>query len=92
MSVREPRPGCYELGFQHAYPIDETGEVALEDYARALTRAPAAEAVRKPDDPAVVKGVHICGLGISLTQALLDDLEDFARALTPPRASGLGWS
>jgi hypothetical protein len=40
----------------------------------------------------MVKGVHVCGLGTALTQALLSDLEDFARGLTPTGSSGLGWS
>ena len=92
MTVQDPRAGCYLLGFQDAYPIDEPGEVALEDYARALARSQGAEAVRADDDPSMVKGVHVCGLGTALTQALLSDLEDFARGLTPSGSSGLGWS
>ena len=92
MTVRHPQAGCYDLGFQRAYPIDEPGEVALEDYARALTRSQGAEAVRADDDPALVKGVHVCGLGLALTQALLNDLEAFAQGLTPSGSSGLGWS
>ena len=92
MSVLFPQDGCYLLGFQGAYPIDEPAEVALEDYARALTRAQGAEAVRATDDPSMVKGVHVCGIGTALTQALTGDLEDFARGLTPTGSSGLGWS
>ena len=92
MTVRDPQASCYDLGFQRAYPIDEPGEVALEDYARALTRSQGAEAVRADDDPSMVKGVHVCSLGIALTQALLNDLEAFAQGLTPSGSSGLGWS
>ena len=66
--------------------------MALEDYARALARSQGAEAVRAVDDPSMVKGVHVCGLGTALTQALLSDLEDVARTLTPSGSSGLGWS
>jgi hypothetical protein len=92
MTVKDPQAGCYDLGFQDAYPIDEPGEVALEDYARALARSQGAEAVRAEADPSMVKGVHVCGLGTALTQALLNDLEAFAHGLTPSGSSGLGWS
>lgn len=91
MSREEPRPDCYELSFHAGYPVDEPGEVALEDYARALTRSLSAEAVRAMDDPSMVKAVHVCGLGTSPTQALLTDLEDFARSLVGG-SGGLGWS
>lgn len=92
MTRKSPESDCYDLAFQAGYPIDEPAEVALEDYARALTRARGAEAMRKNDDPSVVEGVHICGLGSSLTQAILTDLEDFTRGLVHGGAGGLGWS
>jgi hypothetical protein len=92
VSRETPGPGCYDLSFQAGYPIDEPAEVALEDYARALTRADAVQALRARDDPAMVRGVHVCGLGSSLTQAMLTDLEDFARGLVRPGNEGLGWS
>ena len=92
MSRAQPRPDCYELAFHAGYPIDEPGEVALEDYARALTRSASAEAVRAVDDPSTVKAVHVCGLGSSPTQGLLTDLEDFARSLASSGSGGLGWS
>jgi len=85
-------PGCYDIDFASAFPLDEGAEVALEDYARALTRSRAAEAVRAGDDPATVRGVHVCGLGMTLTPALLRDLEDFARSLVLGTGGGLGWS
>jgi hypothetical protein len=62
------------------------------DYAGAVTRGRAAEAVRSDDDPATVRGVHVCGLGMTLTPALLRDLEDFARSLILGAGGGLGWS
>jgi hypothetical protein len=58
----------------------------------APPRARAAEAVRAGDDPATVRGVHVCGLGMTLTPALLRDLEDFARSLVLGAGGGLGWS
>ena len=92
MPHARPQPGCYEIDFETAYPLDEGAEVALEDYARALTRAEATEAVRAGDDPATVRGVHLCRMGQALTPALLRDLEDFARSLLTGTGGGLGWS
>jgi len=48
--------------------------------------------VRIERDPATVRGVHVCGLGMALTPALLRDLEDFARSLLAGTGGGLGWS
>jgi len=93
MSRERPGPDCYDLAFQAGYPLPEPAEVALEDYARALTRSRGAEAVRAEDDPAVVTGVHVCGLGTPLRQATLMDIEDFARDMaTRGPGGGLGWS
>jgi hypothetical protein len=87
-----PETGCYEIGFEARLPLDEGAEVALEDYARALTRARGAEVLRAGDDPATVRGVHVCGLGVAVTPSLLRDLEDFARSLVTGTGGGLGWS
>jgi hypothetical protein len=92
MPHASPEPGCSEIDFERAYPLDEMAEVALEDYARALTRARGAEALRAGDDPATIRGVHVCGLGTAMTSALLRDLEDFARSLVTGGSGGLGWS
>ncbi len=93
MSRRQPERGCYELAFRAGYPMDEPAEVALEDYARALTRAAEAEAVRASDDPARVSGVHVCRLGTAVTSAIACDLEDFARDLAGRAGGGgLGWA
>lgn len=86
-------PGCFDLAFRSAYPIDEAGEVALEDYARILARAAAAEGVRSADDPGLLRGVHVCGLGATPATALVTDIEDFARGLAAQwSGGGLGWS
>src|SRR4029453_18012642 len=93
MPHTRPEPGCYEIDFATAYPLDEAAEVALEDYARALTRARSAEGVRAGDDPATVRGVPAGGMGWTAHPALLRDLEDFARSLIMgPGGGGLGWS
>jgi hypothetical protein len=82
-----------ELRFETAHPIDAPGEVALEDYARVLTRAEAAEALRSEGDPERVAGVRISGPGAALTVAVRKDIEDFARDLARRGGgSGLGWA
>ena len=93
MTRTHPEAGCYDVAFQAGYPVDEPGEVALEDYARTLTRSGEAEAVRAGDDPSRVTGVHVCGPGSSVTPAVLTDIEDFARDLVARGGGGgLGWS
>ena len=93
MTQRRPQPGCFDLPFRAGYPLDEAGEVALEYYARALTRAAEAEALRAEDDPVRVCGVHVCRLGAAVTPAIASDLEDFARDLAVRAGgSGLGWT
>jgi hypothetical protein len=88
-----PQAGCHDLAFRAAYPVGEAGEVALEDYARTLGRAAAAEVARTEGDVSLVTGVHLCGLGAPLTAAALTDIEDFARGLAEDGGSGgLGWS
>jgi len=91
MSRRQPRTGCHELTFRAGFALDDPGEVALEDYARALTRAREAEAVRDPPDLVRVKGVHVCGLESPPGPQVLTDLEAFALDLAVHRnGSGLG--
>jgi hypothetical protein len=93
MSRHTPESDCYDLAFQAGYPLPEPAEVALEDYARVLTRSRSAEAIRAEDDPSVVTGVHVCGLGAPLRQTVLTDLEDFARDMAVRGArGGPGWS
>ena len=92
MSRKEPAPDCYDLAFQGGYPIGEAAEVALEDYAREMSRSRETEAIRDDTDPSMVSGVHVCGLGAPLTRAVITDVEDFARALVFQTGGGLGWS
>jgi hypothetical protein len=87
-----PEAGCHDLAFQAAYSVDEAGEVALEDYARTLGRAAAAEAVRSPGAAPAVTGVHLCAVGAPLTAAVLTDIEDFARSLSTDGTDRRGWS
>jgi hypothetical protein len=92
MTQARPEAGCYDIGFEAPFPLDEEAEVALEDYARVLTRSTRAEAVRAEDDPSSVRGVHVCGLGAAVTSAVLRDLHDFARSMVTGPGGGLGWS
>jgi hypothetical protein len=86
-----PEPGCAEIEFAAAQAVGEPAEVALEDYARAVARARAAEAVR--DGAGAVGAVHLCGLEAPPSSDARRDVEDFARALAAGTAGGgLGWS
>ena len=92
MSRRVPGPDCSDLVFGARYVLDEPAEVALEDYARVLTRAAEAEALRAGDDPGVVRGVHVCMPGAEVALEIRRDLEHFARDLAlRAGGSGLGW-
>lgn len=94
MSRLRPVSGCHDLAFGSAYVVDDSGEVALEDYAREVTRARDVELVRSRDDPARVTGLHLCGLDAVPAAALRADVEDFARDLDALAGggNGLGWS
>jgi hypothetical protein len=93
MSRDRPEPDCRDLHFQARYALPDAAEVALEDYARALTRSRAAVLLRAEDDPRVVAGVHVCGLPAPPGEAALADLEDFARDMSARAGEGgLGWS
>ena len=91
MSRARPEPGCIVVSFAEPHPMDDPSEVALEDYARVLTRARAAEAVRAETADAIA-GVHLCGPEQPPSPAVLADLEGFARSLDSGPSGGLGWS
>ena len=92
MSRDRPGSDCYDLAFQAGYPIGESAEVALEDYAREMSRSREAEVIRDAVNPSVISGVHVCGLGAPFTRVMITDVEDFARALVFHEGGGLGWS
>ena len=91
MSRARPEPGCAEVSFREPQPMDEAGEVALEDYARVLTRSRTAEAM-PAEGPGMVVGVHLCGAPQPIAPQALADIEGFAQSLLASRAGGLGWS
>jgi len=91
MPPTRPEAGCFQIDFASPFAVTDPAEVALEDYARTVTRARAAEALR--DDPAApVRAVHLCGLTAPVAPALARDVEDFARSLLAGSSGGLGWS
>jgi hypothetical protein len=92
MSRARPEAECVVVSFQEAHAMDEAGEVALEDYARVLTRSRAAEAVASADRPGMIEGVHLCGTPQPPAPAAVADIEGFAHSLLARRAGGLGWS
>jgi len=87
-----PEAGCRDLAFQGGYAVDEAGELALEDYAREVGGAGAAELIKTAAERSSVTGVHLCAVRAPLTEAALADIEGFARALAAGGAGGLGWS
>ena len=92
MTRTRPQTGCQDLVFREACAVDEGGEAALEDYARTVARAAAAELVRAADETGAVTGVHLCAAASPLGAAARTDIEDFARALAAGGSGGLGWS
>jgi hypothetical protein len=87
-----PVEGCVEVVFRADYAVASTAEVALEDYARALTRAAGAEALPAGDGPGRLRGVHLCAPAVRPEGAVRDDIEAFARDLAGRTGDGLGWS
>jgi hypothetical protein len=85
------REEWYDLAFQRAYTLDDPGEIALEDYARVISRAEGAEAMRGADRQ--VSGVRLRGVAGLLSATAARDIEDFARDLAiRGGGSGLGWA
>jgi len=88
----DPQAGCVELRFGHSVRLSPAGEIALEDYARVLTRARHAEAVPDAAQPAAIAGVHLC-VPEDASATACDDIEGFAREMQPPsEGGGLGWN
>ncbi len=66
--------------------------VALEDYARELTQASAAEALVAEGDPSRLGGLALEAPRMAPQGAVLEDIEAFARDLAEREGPGLGWS
>jgi hypothetical protein len=90
MSHEQPAKDCAEVPLREPLALEPPAEVALEDYARALSGARSADAVHESDR---IVGVHLCGLPAPLTGEARKDLVDFASELRDKIAGGgLGWS
>jgi hypothetical protein len=88
-----PAAGCRDLAFHAPHAVGDDGELALEDYARSLTRATAVEAVRSGGEGSAVTGLHLCGVDVAPSAGAAADIEDFARDLAVGTGTGgLGWS
>lgn len=92
MTRATPGPDCVDVVFEHVYPVGPSGQVALEDYARALTRSQGAESVAVAGDPARVEGLHLCAPSVAPRGGVLEDIEAFARDMADRAGPGLGWS
>jgi hypothetical protein len=81
-----------ELVFAEGLALSDAGEIALEDYARVLTVAAGAEAVRGDGTGARVTAVRLLAPAAPPTAAQQRDIEDFARGLLAESGGlGLGW-
>jgi hypothetical protein len=80
------------IRFVSAHPVGAAGIVALEDYARELTRARAAEAILADGEAERLVGVALEAPRVAPQGAVLDDIEAFARGLAERSGLGLGWS
>jgi hypothetical protein len=77
--------------FATPWTVGASGVVALEDYARELTRASAAEAL--PADAAGrLPGIALVAPAVAPEGDVLEDIEAFARDLAERDGFGLGWS
>ena len=93
MTHERPETGCHELALRRGRALTEAAEVALEDYAQAVARARAAQAIHDLDQPGLVTGVHLCGLAAAPSEEVRRELDGFAGDLAGERESGgLGWS
>lgn len=92
MTRERPGGACLELSFSGTYAVGAGGRVALEDYARALTRADGAETIPVAGDPERVSGLHLCTPAELPRGAVLEDIEAFAREMAHRAGDGLGWS
>ena len=81
-----------ELRFREPRAVGPSGQVALEDYARELTRAAAAEAIVEPEAPERLLGVALDSPLVAPQGSVLEDIEAFARELAERAGDGLGWS
>ena len=80
-----------ELALPEPLALSEAAEVALEDYAREVTRCERAVALR--GDAAAVLGLQLFGTAAEIDTQARSDIVAFARGLAEAgQGTGLGWS
>lgn len=84
--------GRVVIRFAAPRAIGAGGVVALEDYARELTRATAAEALEAEGEAGRLLGLALEAPLVAPQGAVLDDIEAFARDLAERAGDGLGWA
>lgn len=80
------------IHFEKPCTVGAGGLVALEDYARELTRATTAEALVAEGEADRLLGLALEAPLIAPLGAVLDDIEAFARDLAERAGDGLGWA
>jgi hypothetical protein len=81
-----------DLAFAEGLAVGDGAEVALEDYARVMTAALRAEAVRDEAAGGRVTAVRVIAPASPPTADQHRDIEDFARGLAEAGGGlGLGW-
>ena len=80
------------IRFAAKHSIGAAGLVALEDYARELTQAKAAEALVAEGQTERVTGLVLEAPLVAPEGAVLEDIEAFALGLGERAGPGLGWS
>jgi hypothetical protein len=81
-----------ELRFREPRVLAAFAQVALEDYARELTRAAGAEAMLAPGEGGRLLGLWLDEPRVPPQGGVLEDIEAFARELQERAGDGLGWS
>jgi hypothetical protein len=82
-----------DVNFGEGLALSDAGEVALEDYARVLTAAIRAEALRGDPTDVRITAVRLVGGPNAPSTAQHRDIEDFARGLAAQSGGlGLGWA
>ncbi len=84
--------GRVVIRFAAERALGAAGVVALEDYARELTQARAAEALLTDGETGRLSGIALEAPLVAPQGAVLEDIEAFARDLAEHAAPGLGWS
>ena len=82
-----------ELRLPEPLALSESAEVALEDYAREVTRSERAVALRGEGREGAVQALRLEGIAREPGDEARRDILAFARALADAGGSaGLGWS